>query len=237
MSHHRPRKTFDSHFNPAKPGVVYGLLRGKVIKFGAEDGTPTPHFQIIIQDNNALVWRVAVNVRSDDGSNDQAVVVDPLNHPILDKLPAVSVGFTSLPNHQPGLALDFVRDPIFNPADLQTLPPFDSDEAGLEDVLTKLTQQAQDEANNGVELYVWGSKFEVGNRPVAADTLYHDTVGVHDVHMNQGNPPPHQADNGSYQDGGLVFHFTDRYVGVFMKFQSQVGLDDKGNVVIPGGEE
>jgi uncharacterized protein YukJ len=222
MSHHRPSKTFDSHFNPAKPGVHYGLLRGRVVKYGTEDGTPTPHFQIIVQDNDAPIWRVAVNVRSDDGSNDKAVVVDPLDHPIMKKLPGVAVGYTPLPGNMPGLALDYVRDPIFAPANLQILPPFDSDQTGLEDILSKLTQEAQDNTDNGAELYVWGSKFEVGNHPVAADEQYGDTVGVHDVHMNQGNPPPHEQDNGIYQDGGLIFHIDDRYVGVFMKFQSQV---------------
>ena len=232
MSNHRS-KHFDSHFDPKSSGVQYGLLRGKIVRFGAEDGTSTPHFQIIVQDEVQQIWRVAVNVRSDDGSNDKAAVVDPLqNHPILDKLAGVSVGYTALPNHVPGLALDFVRQPLFNAEDLQILPPFDPGQTGLEDQLSKLAQAALDHADD-TDLYVWGSRFDVGNRPVAADTKYGDKVGMHDVHMNQGNPPPHEIDNGIYQDGGLIFRFADRFVGIFMKFQSQVGQNDDGEVVIP----
>jgi uncharacterized protein YukJ len=232
---HRHASPFDSHFDPNSTGVRYGLLRGKVILYGTEDGTPTPHFQIIVQDDVPQIWRVAVNVRSDDGSNDQAIVVDPLqSHPILAQLSGVKVGYTPLPNHVPGLALDYVRQPLFDPADLKILPPFGSGQPGLEDLLKTLTQDAKDGADAGAGIYVWGSRFDVGNRPVTADNTYGDKVGIHDVHMNQGNPPPHTRDNGQYQDGGIIFNFPDRYVGVFMKFQSQVGRDDAGNIVIPG---
>src|SRR5271156_3331188 len=62
MSHDH-KSNFDSHFNPQSSGVQYGLLRGQVVKFGAEDGTSTPHFQIIVQDDVPQIWRVAVNVR------------------------------------------------------------------------------------------------------------------------------------------------------------------------------
>jgi uncharacterized protein YukJ len=222
---HRHKSSFDSHFDPHSQGVNYGLLRGRVVKYGAEDGTRTPHFQIIVEDDVPQIWRIAVNVRSDDGSNDQAAVKDPLaGHPVLALLNDVAVGYTALPDHIPGLALDYIRQPLFTASDLQTLPPFDAGHSGLEDVLTQYTQAAQDGAATGVELFVWGSRFDVGDHPVAADLTYGDKVGIHDVHMNQGNPPPHQRDNGVYQDGGLIFKFADRHVGVFMKFASQVGL-------------
>jgi uncharacterized protein YukJ len=235
MSQRHP-VTFDSHFDPHSTGVNYGVLRGKVIRFGTEDGTPSPHFQIIVQDTVPRIWRVAVNVRSDDGSNDQAAVKDPLvGHPILDALEGIAQGYTPLPNHVSGQSLDFVRQPLFSAADLKVLPPFGSGSSGLEDVLSELTQNAIDGAAAGVELFVWGSRFDVGDHPVAADITYGDKVGIHDVHMNQGNPPPHERDNGIFQDGGLLFRFSDRCIGVFMKFQSQVGVDDSGNVVLPAG--
>ncbi len=108
MSRHK--STLDAHFNPKRAGVNYGVLRGKVVQFGAEDGTRTPHFEIIVEDDVSQIWRVAVNVRSDDGSNDQAFAVDPFeNHPILGEFDAVAVGYTALPDRLPGLALDYVR--------------------------------------------------------------------------------------------------------------------------------
>src|SRR3954462_9450194 len=34
--------------------------------------------------------------------------------------------------------------------------------------------------------------------------------GIHDIHMNQGNPPGQFAkDNGPWQDGGLLFEFPN----------------------------
>ena len=148
------------------------------------------------------------------------------------------MGFTALPDHVSGLALDFVRETLFKTGDLKALPPFGSPDGNdIEDMLSTLTQRAIDEAGQGSELYVWGSKFVVGDKPTAADTKFGNQVGVHDVHMNQGNPPPHQGDNGKFQDGGLVFHFApaNLYVGVFMKFKTQEARNDAGDVVIPKG--
>jgi Uncharacterized conserved protein (DUF2278) len=49
--------------------------------------------------------------------------------------------------------------------------------------------------------------------------------GVHDIHMNQGNPRAggHAGDNGVWRDGGLLLWFpeADRWVAVFLAFQSQ----------------
>jgi hypothetical protein len=39
MSRHH-NSGFDTHFDPNSKGVQYGLLRGKVVRFGAEGGTP-----------------------------------------------------------------------------------------------------------------------------------------------------------------------------------------------------
>lgn len=144
MSHHH-KSTFNSHFDPKSRCVKYGLLRRKVVRFGTEDGRKTPRSQTIVQDEVPQIWRAALNVRSVYNSNDQAMVVDPLeNHPILGKLEAVVVDFISLADHVPGLALDFVRQSLFDPADLQVIPPFDSDNFGFQDLLGQLAQDALD---------------------------------------------------------------------------------------------
>jgi uncharacterized protein YukJ len=58
--------------------------------------------------------------------------------------------------------------------------------------------------------------------------------GFHDVHMNQGNTGRRDwiKDNGIYQDGALLIHFTNeqRWIAFFTRFQSQCWIvDDKGN--------
>ena len=46
--------------------------------------------------------------------------------------------------------------------------------------------------------------------------------GIHDIHMNQGNPEPkYRKSNGVRQDGALLVRFADRWVAVFLAFQTQ----------------
>ena len=58
-------------------------------------------------------------------------------------------------------------------------------------------------------------------------------LGIHDIHMNQGNPTGgHSGDNGAYQDGALLVYFPseDRWLGAFLAFQTQSWqTDDQGN--------
>jgi Uncharacterized conserved protein (DUF2278) len=56
--------------------------------------------------------------------------------------------------------------------------------------------------------------------------------GIHDIHMNQGNPPPHEEDNGIWQDGAVFIFLpaSQRWIGVFLAFQTQVWTTDaRGN--------
>jgi hypothetical protein len=93
----------------------------------------------------------------------------------------------------------------------------------LQDVLITYLKQLRDQ--NG-ELFVFGAKFpEPGRRPDPRpiDHEFHTVQGVHDIHMNQGNqkPGPFAKDNGVFQDGGLVLKFGTRYVGLFIRFETQ----------------
>ena len=41
---------------------------------------------------------------------------------------------------------------------------------------------------------------------------------MHDIHMNQGNDPRFERDDGVWQDGGLLIHFPglSRWIGIFL---------------------
>jgi uncharacterized protein YukJ len=164
-------------------------------------------------------------------SGDQSLVVfhraDPLqNHPLLAELPQLAAGFTLLPpaSRTALSALDYFRAPLFDwPTGVavpQTGPGADDD---LQDVLVTYLKQLHDQ--NG-ELFVFGSKFPLPGQPAAPRPIDHEfntLQGMHDVHMNQGNPKPGSFadDNGVFQDGGLILKFSTRYVGLFLRFQSQ----------------
>jgi len=55
------------------------------------------------------------------------------------------------------------------------------------------------------------------------------TQGIHDIHMNQGNPAEnHYADNGVWQDGAIFMSLpaTNTWIAVFIAFQTQLWNTD-----------
>jgi uncharacterized protein YukJ len=164
-------------------------------------------------------------------SKDQSFLVvhrvDPLrSHPLLAGLPQVSPGFTSfLPTRRsPTTALDYFRAPLFDWPTGVAVPhvgPGTTDD--LQDLLILYLQQLQTQHG---ELFVFGSRFpEPGHpaNPRPIDLVFNTTQGVHNIHLNQGNarPGPFAADNGVFQDGGLILKFPTRFVGLFLRFQTQ----------------
>jgi uncharacterized protein YukJ len=59
--------------------------------------------------------------------------------------------------------------------------------------------------------------------------------GIHDIHMNQGNPVNnHGGDNGVWQDGALFIHLPSKgtWTAVFIAFQTESwNTDTSGNPV------
>ncbi len=73
-------------------------------------------------------------------------------------------------------------------------------------------------------MYAFGAKFGQNlHKPIDQQFGNLDGLhGIHDIHMNQGNPPgPYAGDNGAFHDGGLLLAFGGRVVGLFLAFQSQ----------------
>src|SRR5262249_48784113 len=78
-------------------------------------------------------------------------------------------------------------------------------------------------------IYAFGEPW--GPEPQKADDYFGFLPGrgIHDIHMNQGNPPGRFArDNGPWQDGGLIFEFPNerQWVAIFLKFQSKAWHSD-----------
>ncbi|HWD97544.1 MAG TPA: DUF2278 family protein, partial [Bryobacteraceae bacterium] len=57
--------------------------------------------------------------------------------------------------------------------------------------------------------------------------------GIHDIHMNQGNPPgSFEKDNAIWQDGALFLELpaTNQWIAVFLAFQTESWMtDNNGN--------
>jgi uncharacterized protein YukJ len=80
----------------------------------------------------------------------------------------------------------------------------------------------------GAEVFAFGNPW--GPEPQKPDSYFGflPGQGIHDIHMNQGSPGPHERDDGVWQDGGLIFKFPGGgATAFFFAFQSQSWTTDE----------
>jgi uncharacterized protein YukJ len=202
----------------------YGVLKGRAFKsLRATDASE--HFQILINQGNGS-HRIAINTKSNkEPSAVLYFAIEDFKHEITDALlqAALPDGFTALDSKAGGLALDFIRRNLFNTEQMIPLPsrgPAENDD--LNDRLDFFVQQVIQDPTATV--FAFGQHWQDSSGSDKYFPEIKPSKGIHDIHMNQGNPKNnHFADNGVWQDGGLLFHFAsrDRWAAVFTAFQSQ----------------
>jgi uncharacterized protein YukJ len=209
------------------PLASYGVLAGSVAGQRAEGGTDSPHYQIRIRGGDAD-FRVAVNVLSQDKPAELLYVAEEnFRHPVTQNLPGLPDGFTPLASQPGGMALDFIRANLFDRQQMQpepaSVPGPDND---LADKLDHFVRRAA--ADPAARLYAFGQRW--GPEAGIPDKIFgfRPGNGVHDIHMNQGNSQHFRRDDGVWQDGGLLLHYSaqDQWVGIFLAFQSQAWHTD-----------
>ncbi len=212
----------------------YSLLKGKAVDAIQGSGS-SPHYQVLVIDDTAK-YRIAVNVQSADKSEVFYLVKSNFVHPICDGLLAAQRGLTGVAFKPGGVALDFIRGNLFNPGDMRQLPiSATGPDNDLNEKIGQYVQRAMSDENS--EIYALGATWGPETKQ---DQYFHFAPGrgIHDIHMNQGNPPgPFEGDNGPWQDGGLFFHFPDekQWVAMFMCFKTQGWhTDDSTGNVLPG---
>lgn len=203
------------------PIVNYSVLKGDP-QPGQVSGAH-PHFRIPVQ-TAAGSFTIDVNVQSFDGSEVLYRIVQPFTPPNAASLLGLPDGVTKLPSQPGRLALDYVREtiggqPMVARSSMTLLPI--GNQTGLQDqVATVVNQAIQDD---GGIVYAFGSSFA---DPGGA-------AGIHDIHMNQGNPLNNFGqDNGIWQDGALFLYLPsqDQWIAVFIAFQTESWqTDGQGN--------
>jgi len=236
--------------------VNYGILRGKVINaIPYQHGTD--HYQIEI-DANGTLYRIAVDVYSQlagpghhfrHGQNNQPLETDRMvmfyqdtdyDHPVISSILESSIGFTAKAVMDKKLLLDYVRyTPALFPKDqLKVVPPKNNDgnQNDLNDKIDPWVQKAKN--NDNAEVFAFGSGWDdnaAGAHPDGRHYFNPDpALGIHDIHMNQGDTGSEAKYNGTWQDGALFIHFKDddKWVAMFFRFQNQsLETDDNGNVM------
>lgn len=198
----------------------YGLLKCKVVGGKPERDYNKPHYNIHVRADDEQ-YRVTINIKSDGFPSELLFYTNnDFNHPITAKLSALTYGFTT----NQDILMDYIRGDLgFDRADMKTMP---HDRVGPNnDANEKLDYYInQAIALKETDMYVFGSKWVADNYN-DQDRIFgfKPSIGVHDVHMNQGNLGRWKKDNGVWQDGCILFHIPSKnqWIGVFLAFQSQ----------------
>ena len=197
----------------ASYSVLTGLpTAGKVVT------SASTHYQITIQATGGP-FTAAVNTESTYGSEVLYTIVNNFTPPNAAGLQALASGMHALKSVQGSLALDFVREqiagkPMVTLSEMTLLPQMEdrNDHATpLANAVDTLLNQAIAEKGT---LYVFGSAY--------ADSGKVD--GIHNIHMNQGNPKgSFYKDNGAWQDGAIFLYLPSSRVwtAIFIAFQTE----------------
>jgi uncharacterized protein YukJ len=210
----------------------YSVLKGRPIEGAVfQPKNPQrdqPHYHIHIKNEDGSEFDIAVNILSDDGSEVLFIVKDNFAPKDADSLNGLSIGITPLRLGNPD-ALDYVKQNLVTKDQMSDVPASNTTDTPLSQIVDGLIQAAITDENGLV--YAWGSVF--GDQGASPFWGFTPDSGIHDIHMNQGNPPGHHdSDNGAAQDGGLAVFANGAFKTLLIAFQTQsFSTDEDGNVV------
>jgi len=215
----------------------YSLVKGDPISAGQVQfnrAGKNPHYHVRLKTDSGI-FEVALNIQSEDGSEVLYAIDHAFVPPAKDALLAAAMDKTELQSEPGGLALDYVRETVNGLAmvdrnTMQLLPqsfPAGHRHNDLNNEVVDLLNRATADPNGTV--YAFGDAFADPN-----------SQGIHDIHMNQGNPAgAHSQDNGVWQDGGIFVHLpaADQWIAIFIAFQTQSWqTDDNGDPLLAQAE-
>jgi uncharacterized protein YukJ len=220
------------------PITNYSVLAGDPVGGKVVSGA-SAHYQITMNAPKGP-FTVAVNIQSVDGSEVLYAIEENFTPPDLAGLTALPMGMTALKSQPGGLALDFVRSQVNGKAMItkqkMTLLPKASTTKGLRAEEAAVQEAKVAALKNAVVTLLNMTIADKDGVIYAFGSAYSDSGkvdGIHDIHMNQGNPVNnHGGDNGIWQDGALMIHLpaTKTWTAVFIAFQTESWItDSKGN--------
>jgi uncharacterized protein YukJ len=223
------------------PIANYSVLKGQPTGGKVVSGS-SAHYQITVKATSGT-FTVAVNIQSVDGSEVLYAIEDKFVPP--ESLTKVASGMTAVPSKAGGLALDFVREtiagkPMITQAAMTLLPTANNTAKFVDEIESgkRLDGVKEHALSNAVITLLNAAVKDKGALVYAFGSAYSDNGkvdGIHDIHMNQGNPlNSFGSDNGIWQDGALFVYSseTKSYTAVFIAFQTESwDTDAKGNPV------
>jgi Uncharacterized conserved protein len=211
----------------------YGVLCGTFNRFEKEaDNDFGNWFHGFIYVNTpGGVYECAVDVNSPTGQFEY-MMLGGLDPTMFTNISSLSDGYHELARTPASGAIDYVRSPFVNQAKgcLALILGFWNGIFGTNKKVWTINtghdalDRLRDMITNSSRLYVFGAPYTYGG------------PGVHDIHMNQGDPRGSQwyPANGTWQDGCVIAARPDedKLFGYFGKFVTQsLNTDDNGNPV------
>jgi uncharacterized protein YukJ len=223
------------------PIANYSVLAGKPTAGKVVSGA-SAHYQITMNAPGGKLT-VAVNIQSVDGSEVLYAIEEGFTPPDLAGLTALPMGMTKLQSAPGGLALDYVRStvggaPMIAKAQMTLLPMASAKDKSASAEAQAIQQAKAKALENAVVTLLNMTIADKDGVIYAFGSAYADSGkvdGIHDIHMNQGNPANnHGGDNGVWQDGALMIHLPSKntWTAVFIAFQTESWTTDSvGNPV------
>ncbi|QUI25206.1 YukJ family protein [Vallitalea pronyensis] len=198
---------------------TYGVLKCKVIATKQERDKKRPHYQVHVRAGQED-YRISVNIKSYDVLSEVLFYTDEnFTHEVTQEIKRLPYGFF----YSQYCTIDYVRSELgFTRESMKNIP---HDRHGPNnDLNEKLNHYVIDAIERDADLYVFGTRWK-SNNYCKEDRIFRfqPAMGMHDIHMNQGNVRHWKNDDGIFQDGCLLFHYPsrDHWIGIFLAFQSQ----------------
>ena len=177
--------------------------------------TASPHYHIVGSVDGGSQYTIVINIESRDNSAPMLryYIASDFRHPITAKLTSQfgnGYEIQSIESIPDTLALDYVRGGLFDQSQLKLENTTPDGEDSLNELIDGYIKQA---ISDNADMYAFGQEYS--DNP--------QNQGVHDIHMNQGNEPQYENEDGVDQDGGLLIYFpsTGKWMAMFFAFQSQ----------------
>jgi hypothetical protein len=223
----------------------YGVLKGPLFipTEQTEQGTWFHGIFYVAYPGTNIPRECATDFSSATADNVQYKIFPNLKRDLFSGMIALADGYFDLASNANSGALDYVRSPLLGPGGCLTLL------VGLSKALFGATLSdgwIVSDGDNAVaalqqllnsrpqKLYVFGEPFFDAS-PVTNNGVQSQS-GMHNIHMNQGDPPlspdgkDHQTDDGIWQDGATIFEAANGTLTAFCnKFVSQTfDTNDQG---------
>ncbi len=230
----------------------YCMFKGTLVNAAPfrPDYGGNPHYVITVQDDNGNPFKFVVNAASttigEDNNFDVYFYADlHFVDPVTDKLKNLALGlytegFPRLDYWQDQGLLDLTRmRPI----------PYQQEDGTRSDVNDLINEALTIDENSSSESLPFDNGHFVQNRdfytPKDSNVIVYgfgflfqpNQDGLHETHMNQGNPRgTHWKENGAFQDGAVIIERANGFIALFTAFQTQYLPTDSNGDPIPGAK-